>query len=42
MNYVSEKLLKEKTKRIFLIGKFVAELLKYENATDTANFLGQI
>ena len=42
MNYCSEKRIKEKNERNFLIGEFVVELLKYENATDTTNFFDQI
>ena len=42
MTYLSEKLLKEKNKHIILMGDFNADLLKYENDTDTADFLDQI
>ena len=42
MTYLSEKLLKEKNKHIILMGDFNVNLLKYENDTDTADFLDQI
>ena len=42
MTYLSEKLLKEKNKHIILMGDFNADLLKYENDTDTPDFLDQI
>ena len=42
MTYLSEKLLKEKSKHIIPIGDFNADLLKYEIDIDTANFLDQI
>ena len=42
MTYLSEKLLKEKNKHIILMGDFNADLLKYENDTDTTDFLDQI
>ena len=42
MTYLNEKLLKEKNKHIILMGDFNADLLKYENDTDTADFLDQI
>ena len=42
MMYLSEKLLKEENKHIILMGDFNADLLKYENDTDTADFLDQI
>ena len=42
MTYLSEKLLKEKNKHIFLMGDFNADLLKYENDSDTDDFLDQI
>ena len=42
MTYLSKKLLKEKNKHIILMGDFNADLLKYENDTDTTDFLDQI
>ena len=42
MIYLSEELLKEENKHIILMGDFNADLLKYENDTDTADFLDQI
>ena len=42
MTYLSKKFLKEKNKHIILIGDFNANMLKYENNTDTADFLDQI
>ena len=42
MTYLSEKLLKEKSKHIIPMGDFNADLLKYEIDIDTANFLDQI
>ena len=42
MTYLSEKLLKENNKHVILMDDFNADLLKYENDTDTADFLDQI
>ena len=42
MTYLSEKLLKEKNKLIILMGDFNADLVKYKNDSDTADFLDQI
>ena len=42
MTYLSKKLLKEKNKQIILMGDFNADLLKYKNDADTADFLDQI
>ena len=42
MTYLGKHFVKEKNKHIILMGDFKADMLKYENDPDTADFFDQI